>query len=241
MAMNNSLAEVHPELVSEWSEKNLPLTPDDITFGSNKKVWWRGACGHEWQTTIVKDNTLAKTLLSNFNEIWNCIFRSKSIIMISITQFKDCNMQDAIDLVLHFQNDGTRPLVTVNDQPDLLNIKECYLNAGGNFWVATDNGKLAGSIGIMPYGKEVAVLKKFFVYEDYYQGEPVHLGQKLYAELLSFAKAKGFTTILLDTKRNTARVHKFYEKAGFKKVEEHELPLKFSHPYKDCDFFLLNL
>ena len=35
MAMNNSLAEVHPELVSEWSEKNLTLTPDDITFGSN--------------------------------------------------------------------------------------------------------------------------------------------------------------------------------------------------------------
>ena len=38
--MNNSLAEVHPELITEWSEKNLPLTPDDITFGSNKKVWW---------------------------------------------------------------------------------------------------------------------------------------------------------------------------------------------------------
>ena len=52
MAMNNSLAEVYPELVSEWSEKNLPLTPDDITFGSNKKVWWRGACGHEWQTSV---------------------------------------------------------------------------------------------------------------------------------------------------------------------------------------------
>ncbi|SCH90683.1 Uncharacterised protein [uncultured Clostridium sp.] len=50
--MNNSLAEVHPELVSEWSEKNLPLTPDDITFGSNKKVWWRGACGYEWQASV---------------------------------------------------------------------------------------------------------------------------------------------------------------------------------------------
>ena len=34
--MNNSLAEVHPELITEWSEKNLPLTPDDITFGSNR-------------------------------------------------------------------------------------------------------------------------------------------------------------------------------------------------------------
>ena len=52
MAMNNSLAEVHPELISEWSEKNLLLTPDDITFGSNKKVWWKGACGHEWQTSV---------------------------------------------------------------------------------------------------------------------------------------------------------------------------------------------
>ena len=52
MAMNNSLAEVHPELVLEWSEKNLPLTPEDITFGSNKKVWWKGACGHEWQTSV---------------------------------------------------------------------------------------------------------------------------------------------------------------------------------------------
>lgn len=26
--MSNSLASVHPELISEWSEKNLPLTPD---------------------------------------------------------------------------------------------------------------------------------------------------------------------------------------------------------------------
>ena len=50
--MNNSLAEVHPELISEWSEKNLPLTPEDITFGSNKKVWWKGACGHEWETSV---------------------------------------------------------------------------------------------------------------------------------------------------------------------------------------------
>ena len=29
--MSNSLASVHPELISEWSEKNLPLTPDKIT------------------------------------------------------------------------------------------------------------------------------------------------------------------------------------------------------------------
>ena len=47
--MSNLLSEMRPELVSEWSDKNLPLTPDRITYGSNKVVWWKGACGHEWQ------------------------------------------------------------------------------------------------------------------------------------------------------------------------------------------------
>ena len=53
--MNNSLAEVHPELVSEWSEKNLTLTPDDITFGSNKKPFEKRfllAQRASWQTGI---------------------------------------------------------------------------------------------------------------------------------------------------------------------------------------------
>ena len=50
--MSNSLSAVHPELVAEWSDRNLPLTPDSITYGSNKKVWWKGACGHEWETSV---------------------------------------------------------------------------------------------------------------------------------------------------------------------------------------------
>ena len=37
MAMNNSLAEVHPELVSEWSEKNMPLKPDEVNAKSRKQ------------------------------------------------------------------------------------------------------------------------------------------------------------------------------------------------------------
>ena len=34
MAMNNSLAEVHPELVSEWSEKNK-IKPTEVSIGSH--------------------------------------------------------------------------------------------------------------------------------------------------------------------------------------------------------------
>lgn len=160
--------------------------------------------------------------------------------MITMTQFEESYTKDVIEIVLHFQNDGTRPLVTVDDQPDLLNIVEAYIEKGGNFWIAKDCEKLIGTIGIMPYSQDIAVLKKFFVYEEY-QGKPYHIGRKLYSELLSFVKEKGFKTILLDTPSNTERAHRFYEKAGFQKVLEEDLPIQFSHPYKDCDFFLLEL
>ncbi len=49
--MTNSLAEKKPELVSEWSAKNHPLSADDVTYGSNKLYWWKGSCGHEWQAS----------------------------------------------------------------------------------------------------------------------------------------------------------------------------------------------
>lgn len=41
-----------PELVKEWSDRNADLSPDKVTTGSHKKVWWKGRCGHEWQAII---------------------------------------------------------------------------------------------------------------------------------------------------------------------------------------------
>lgn len=49
--MTNCFAEKHPELINEWSEKNSPLTPYNITYGSNKLYWWKGICGHEWRAS----------------------------------------------------------------------------------------------------------------------------------------------------------------------------------------------
>lgn len=49
----NDLATTHPEHAAQWHpQKNLPLTPQDLNAGSNKKVWWLGKCGHEWQARI---------------------------------------------------------------------------------------------------------------------------------------------------------------------------------------------
>ena len=50
--MKRTLADVRPELINEWSQRNLPLTPNSVTHGSNKIVWWNGKCGHEWRASI---------------------------------------------------------------------------------------------------------------------------------------------------------------------------------------------
>lgn len=50
--MKNSLANIRPELAGEWSERNLPLTPAAVTYGSNRRVWWKGTCGHEWEASV---------------------------------------------------------------------------------------------------------------------------------------------------------------------------------------------
>ncbi len=48
----NDLASRFPEIAAEWSEKNYPLRPDEVTAFSNKKAWWKGKCGHEWYALI---------------------------------------------------------------------------------------------------------------------------------------------------------------------------------------------
>lgn len=47
------LASRFPDLAREWHPtKNLPLTPDQVLPGSEKKVWWRCSLGHAWRATI---------------------------------------------------------------------------------------------------------------------------------------------------------------------------------------------
>ena len=41
-----------PHLVKEWHPtKNGELTPNDITHGSKKKVWWLCSKGHSYERT----------------------------------------------------------------------------------------------------------------------------------------------------------------------------------------------
>jgi len=49
----NDLLSREPELCKEWhADMNGSLTPDQVTPGSHKMVWWRCAQGHVWKAAI---------------------------------------------------------------------------------------------------------------------------------------------------------------------------------------------
>jgi very-short-patch-repair endonuclease len=49
-----SLAVLRPGIAAEWAFDKNVLTPETIGAGSGKKVWWRCAKGHEWQSKVVQ-------------------------------------------------------------------------------------------------------------------------------------------------------------------------------------------
>ena len=48
-----SLAQARPDLVPDWDYDKNDCTPDDVSFGSTKRVHWKcHTCGREWTTTV---------------------------------------------------------------------------------------------------------------------------------------------------------------------------------------------
>lgn len=49
---HNDMATTHPALAVEFDPlRNAPFTPATVVAGTGKKLWWKCARGHEWETT----------------------------------------------------------------------------------------------------------------------------------------------------------------------------------------------
>lgn len=55
VSADNNLEAVYPQIAKQWhASRNLPLTPRDITPGSNRVFWWRcfKSADHVWQAKV---------------------------------------------------------------------------------------------------------------------------------------------------------------------------------------------
>ena len=51
--ISNGLAYLYPNLAAQWHpDKNGDLRPEQVTYGSGKRVWWICEDGHVWRATV---------------------------------------------------------------------------------------------------------------------------------------------------------------------------------------------
>ena len=79
-----------------------------------------------------------------------------------IIPFDEKFQQAVIALILHIQNDEAGIGLSLEEQPDLLDIPRAYAAPGG-FWLAVEGEELLGTIAVlgptrMEYGKAMSLL-----------------------------------------------------------------------------------
>lgn len=73
----NDLSTTHPELLKEWDYEKNELNPSELSYGSDKKAWWKCSKNHSWNATISSRSSMKRgcpycagqKLLKGFNDL----------------------------------------------------------------------------------------------------------------------------------------------------------------------------
>ncbi|MEP0518996.1 MAG: GNAT family N-acetyltransferase [Hyphomicrobiales bacterium] len=149
-------------------------------------------------------------------------------------------MEQVRDLIVPIQRIEFGIPITYEDQPDLHNVTEFYRKGAGEFWVAEMDGAVVGSIALMDIGNQQSVLRKMFVREAY-RGREHGIASLLLQHLIAHAESVNFSEIILGTTSAFRAAHRFYEKAGFQRIDEDNLPTNFPRLAVDTIFYRLPL
>lgn len=99
---------------------------------------------------------------------------------------------------------------------NLSDIKKNYFQRGGVFFVGEFDGKVVGTVAILPETKTSARLKRMFLYKKY-RGKG--FGSKLYDFAEKWCKKQGYKKIILSTYPHFEEAIKMYESKGYKKFK----------------------
>ena len=97
-----------------------------------------------------------------------------------------------------------------------------WIIASGTARFALSDDRVIGTIVLMLKEKNCDVLKNF-LWRRRFAHKKVWLS--LYNEFLKYANSKSIEHIILDTPAVAHISHRFYEKAGFKRINSEELPV----------------
>ena len=147
---------------------------------------------------------------------------------------------EVIKLILPIQQIEFNVPVTLQDQPDLLDIDSSYHRNGGGFWGAFREDELVGTIGLINIGHHSGAIRKMFVKQDF-RGKDQGIAQKILETLIGYSVEKNITDLYLGTVPVLKAAMRFYERNGFIKIGIDRLPDYFPRMKADTVFYQLKL
>lgn len=156
--------------------------------------------------------------------------------MIDIVPFSEHHLSGVVDVILPIQQSEFNIPITLDDQPDLLDILDFYQKGNGNFWVALSGSEVVGTIALLDIGNHQGALRKMFVKASF-RGSRQGVAHKLLRVLLEWCGCRKIDEIYLGTTARFLAAHRFYEKNGFSEIQQSELPPSFPIMSVDTKFY----
>lgn len=159
---------------------------------------------------------------------------------VQIKSLDDSNIGQITDLILNIQQNEFNISISIEDQPDLLEIENFYIATGGQFFGAFVNDELVGTIAIVKFNDYSGAIRKMFVKKEF-RGKELNIAQKLLDVLIDFCHKIDIKTLFLGTVSVLKAAQRFYERNGFELIEKSQLPDKFPLMSADNIFYSIKL
>ena len=86
---------------------------------------------------------------------------------IDLLPYSEVYHSGVVDVILPIQQTEFNIPITLDGQPDLLDIPGYYRQGKGNFWVALNDSEVIGTIALIDIGNNQGALRKMFVKSAY--------------------------------------------------------------------------
>lgn len=159
---------------------------------------------------------------------------------IEISAIDNVYANEIIEMILHIQQQEFKIKIGLEDQPDLMDIRDFYYQSGGGFWGAFADDELVGTIALIKFSEQHGAIRKMFVRKDF-RGKEHGIAQRLLDTLIADSKQKGLNNLYLGTVPVLVAALRFYEKNGFIRIPADSLPEAFPKMKPDTVFCNLPL
>lgn len=156
--------------------------------------------------------------------------------MLEIVPFCEHHLSGVVDVILPIQQSEFGIPITLDAQPDLLDIPGFYQKGKGNFWVAVHGSEIVGTIALLDIGNDQGALRKMFVKAPF-RGAAQAVAHGLLHILLDWCSVHAIGEIYLGTTAKFLAAHRFYEKHGFSEIRPTDLPVAFPVMSVDTKFY----